>query len=160
MARKLITLLLSAALCASREYSRFADLRLAQWRGFSAFLLHIEGEISKFLASGEGLYRGFENAELEKCGFLPALKEGTGLSSAFDGCRGRLLLPEGCKARLAEFFAAFGRGYKDSELASLSAFRIAFEKEYEAERERLEKSVKITRALLLGGALSVAIMLI
>lgn len=149
-----------AALYAGREYSRFAELRLARWRGFAALLSHIEGEISRFLASGERLWRGFADDELEKCGFLQNLREGDSLSAAFEKCRGGLLLPEECKARLAELFNSFGKGYKEDELASLSAFRASFEKEYEAERERLEKSVKVTRALLLGGALSAAIMLI
>lgn len=153
-------LIMIASLYACREYSRFAEQEKAQWRGFSALLSHIEGGISKFLASGEGLFRGFEDEALEKCGFLQEIKAGVGLSSAFESCRGKLLLPEECKGRLSEFFASFGRGYQESELASLAAFRVGFEKEEAAERERLEKSVSVTRALLLGGALSVAIMLI
>ena len=149
-----------AALYTSREYSRFASRRLAQWRGFISLLTHLEGEISKFLARGEGLFRGFADAELEECGFLQNLREGDGLLSAFEKCQSKLLLPRECKDALCEFFSSFGRSYKESELASLGAFRSSFEKEYEAEKERLEKSVKVTRTLLLGLALSVAILLI
>ena len=153
-------LIVVAALIASGEYSSYAKRRLAEYKGFIALFSHAEGMISRFLASGDGLWRGFENEALEKAGLLSALREGKTLAGAFDKCESRLALPGEAKKKIKDFLSASGRGYREGEIASFSAFGAGLEAEMKKEEERLDKSVKVTRALLLGGSLAFLILII
>ena len=153
-------LLLIAAIAASREYSAYAKRRIDQYDGFIELFSYAEGMISRFLSYGEALWRGFENGALEACGFLPALREGTPPIEAFEKCEGRLSLPREAKDKIKAFLSSMGRSYKDGELATLSAFRTELQSERKRQEEDLDKNVKIARALLLGGALAVFILII
>ena len=149
-----------AALFFCREYSLYAERRILQYKGFLSLLSHAEGMISRFLAKGEELWRGFSDSALEECGFLSDLREGRGLKEAFSSCENRLCLPRSVKDELSAFFSDFGRSYKEGQLSSLSAFRSSLEERLKAEEADLEKSVKVTKALILGGAMSVVILII
>ena len=61
-------LILICAIIAGREYSSYTRRRLGQYRGFVALAAHIEGMISRFLAGGEELFRGFADPFLEETG--------------------------------------------------------------------------------------------
>ena len=150
---------LSAAL-ASNAYSEYAKRRLSQYSGLIALLSHAEGMISRFLSSGDGLWHGFKNEELERVGFLPLLWGGSSLKDAFTECSGNFVLSPEAIERIKEFFSAVGSNYMEGEVASLSAFRDKLEEERGSEEERLEKNVKVARALLLGGSLAFVIMII
>ena len=152
--------MLLSALIASGEYKTYAKRRILQYEGIISLFSHLEGMIGRYLASGDGLYRGFENAELERIGLLPLLRQGVGLSEAFKRCEGELNLSKNrCKA-MSDFLSGLGRDYKDRELKLLSDFCMELVKEKTLEAERLEKSVKVTSALLIGGALAFLIMII
>ena len=153
-------LVVVSALVASHEYSAYAKRRLLQYEGLVALFSHVEGKIRDFLASGDGLYRGFENEELERVGLLPLLREGERLKEAFCKCEGHLALPKGTVEGINTFLSTLGRGYREGEVAAFSAFRNKLEAEMKTEAERLDKSVKITRALLIGGALAFLIMIV
>ena len=153
-------LVVISAMVASGEYSAYAKRRLLQYSGFISLLSHAEGMISRFLASGDGLWRGFENEELDRVGILPALREGESLIKAFEKCESNLALSREAKGRIRDFLSTSGRGYRDGEIASFSAFRMSLEAEMKTEEERLQNSVKVTRALLLGGSLAFFILII
>lgn len=155
-----VGLVLVAAIIASGEYKLYAKRRILQYEGFAALLFHLEGMISRYLSSGDGLYRGFENAELERIGFLPLIRGGDRPADALRRCEGQLCLSKDCLNALSAFFTGFGRDYKDRELKSISDFRTRLEEEKKSEAERLEKNVKVTSALLIGGALAFFIMII
>lgn len=153
-------LVMIAALFASREYSAYAQRRISQYKGFVALISHAEGMIAKFLAKGEELWRGFTDNALEECGFISSLREGKSLSESFSSCEDRLCLPRGVREELRGFFSEFGKSYKDGQLSSLSLFRAKLETKLNEEEAGLEKSLKVTRALIIGGALSVVILII
>ena len=153
-------LVMVAALIASREYSAYAQKRLEQYRGLIEFLSHAEGMISRFLASGDGLLTGFKNKALEDTGFLSALREGKGFSESFAMCESKFAFSEEQKALIKKFCSDVGRGYKESEALTFACFRKTLESEMEREKETLDKSVKVARALLLGGALAFLIVVI
>ena len=106
------------------------------------------------------MWRAFENEELEKIGLLPSLREGETLLSAFQKCESRLALPTETKAKIKEFLSTAGREYRARAVSSFSDFRKTLEAEMMSEKERLKKQVKVTRALLLGGALAFLILII
>ena len=153
-------LVLLSAMIASAEYRSYAKRRILQYEGLIALLAHIEGMIGRYLASGDGLYRGFESAELERIGLLPLLRQGVGLADAFKRCLGEINLPKDSRKAVSEFLSGLGRDYKEGELKSLREFRTELEREKSTEAERLEKNAKVITVLLIGGALAFLIMII
>ncbi len=144
----------------AREYSVFARRRLDELRGFHSLLEYIGGGISKYLSFGSGLWNGFSCDKLESCGFLQMLRDGEHPGKAFSRCKSRLALSTEQKDVLEKFFLDFGREYKDSELKRVSEYRVRLGETLEKEVLELEKNVKVVRALLLGGGLSVVILVI
>ena len=153
-------LVVLSAILASNAYSEYAKRRLLQYSGLIALLTHAEGMISRFLSSGDGLWRGFKNEELERVGLLPLLREGESLKSAFLKCEGAFALEKEAIERITKFLSTSGSNYREGEVAAISAFRNQLEAEFKTEEETLDKSVKVTRALLLGGSLAFLIMII
>lgn len=153
-------LLMIGALYISREYEKYLNRRVAEYNGLAELISHAAGMIARFLAHGGDLWRDFENASLEKCGLLPALRRGACLADAFDECQGKMSLSAEEKQRWSAELHKLGRGYKDGELAMLSDLGQAISAEAGAEAESAEKNVKVARALLLGGALTVVIIII
>lgn len=150
-------------LCAflfGKEYSARADRGVLEYRGFTALLLHIEGEISRAMSFAEGLWKGFADERLEECGFLPLLKKGKTPSAAFEECKNKLVMPKEAKEKLSELFSAFGRNYRESELKRLTKVRGELEADLSAYAEEVEKNKKVINALLLGVAASAAIIMI
>ena len=153
-------LIMIAALFACREYSVYAEKRILQHKGFIALISHAEEMISKFLAKGIELWQDFSDSALEECGFSSHLREGRSLSEAFSACEVGICLPKDVKEELRDFFSGFGKSYKDGQLSSLSEFRKRLENRLKEEELSLEKSLKVTKALIIGGALAVVILII
>lgn len=151
-------LIMLCALFCGREYSAYAERRICEGAGLLALLLHIEKMIDSYLAPGGELLVGFSDEWLEKCGFLGKMREGG--VAAFPTAADSLAVGESIKKRLSDYFSGFGKGYKESELARLRECISDCKKMLSEEREELEKSVKVTRALLLGGAVGIAILII
>lgn len=151
-------LIMLSALLVGREYSKFVDKRIDEMSGFLSLIEHARGEISSYLAFGGGLFARFENEALEKCGFLPLLREGCEACDAFDRSSASLSLSASQRKDLRDFFSRFGSEYAEAEIEKTTAFLEKFKKDLERERENLTKSLSIARALLLGGALWAGIM--
>ena len=153
-----IALVMIGAMLVSREYDRRLDRRIAEYRGLVNLIGHAEAEITKSLAHGSGLWQGFSDDALEKCGLLPLLREGESLKNAFDKCKCKMSLSAEARDRISSLFAPLGRGYRDSEVRMLGEIKDSLSAELDSQSESAEKNKKIARALLLGGALTVAIM--
>ena len=153
-------LVVLSAMLASKSYSEYAKRRLLQYSGLISLRAHAEGMISRFLSSGDGLWRNFQNDELERVGLLPLLREGNFLKDAFLKSSKNFDLSKEAIERITKFFSTAGSNYKEGEVASLFKFRSQLEAEQKSEEEALDKSVKIARALLLGGSLAFVIMII
>lgn len=151
-------LILIAALVCSREYSAYTERRMAEGQGLLSLLLHIEKMIESYLASGGELFEGFIDERLEACGFLPKMREGG--RGAFSDAKNSLTVGAPIKERLCTYFSGFGKGYKASELKRLDECISDCKSMISSEKTELEKSIKVTRALLLGGAVGVAILII
>lgn len=153
-----VILLLIAALTVNRGYRDYLNRRLAEYRGLLGLIQHAEGMISKFLSYGKNLWRDFSDSALEKCGLLPALREGKSLSLAFDECLDNMALSREAKENISKKIQGLGSGYKDGELSNLRELREEISSELTLESEEAEKNIKVVSALLLGGALAVVIM--
>ena len=153
-------LLMLGALFVSREYEKYLRRRVAEYRGLVSLINHAEDRIKKSLAHGSGLWRDFSDGAMERCGILDLLRSGEGLYSAFSACSDRLALSREAKARIAEELSTLGRGYMNDELERLSAVGSRLTAECEFEEADADKNIKVSRALLLGGALSAVILVI
>ena len=147
------------ALWIGRGYSAYADRGLGEMGGISALFLHMESRLGRTLDYGAELYRGFEDEFLEKCGFLPLLREGRPLYDAFSEVRSSMLLPDEVADIVDGLFSSFGKGYKDQEIERLRRARAELDKKITTLREESDKNKRVINALLFGITASGAILL-
>lgn len=147
------------ALWIGRGYSAYADRRLGEMGGISALILHMESRLGRTLDYGAELYRGFDDEFLEKCGFLPLLREGRPLYDAFSEVRSSMLLPDEVADIVDGLFSSFGKGYKDQEIERLRMARAELDKKITTFREESDKNKRVVNALLFGITASGAILL-
>ena len=147
------------ALWIGRGYSAYADRRLGEMGGISALILHMESRLGRTLDYGAELYRGFDDEFLEKCGFLPLLREGRPLYDAFSEVRLSMLLPDEVADIVDGLFSSFGKGYKDQEIERLRRARAELDKKIATLREESDKNKRVVNALLFGITASCAILL-
>lgn len=150
-------MLLFALLC-GREYSNYANRKIEECEGYLSLLLHIEKMIDSYLAPPSVIFAEFECEALEKNGFLPLVREGKSPCEALGEIKSAL--PNDMHSELVGYFAGFGKGYRDSELSRTCKTCGELERMVENERAGLEKSVKVTRALLFGAAAGITILII
>ncbi len=153
-------LILAAALLLCGEYSARLNKRLAEYRGLLALLSHARLKIEKSLSYGSMLWQGFCDDVLEKNRLLPLLREGRGLYEAFEECKGEFALSSSVAEELSAAFSTLGGGYMDRELEALSKISDSLQERLNGESVAAEKNIKIARALLIGGALTVGILII
>ena len=147
------------ALWIGRGYSAYADRRLGEMGGMSALILHIESRLGRTLDYGAELYRGFDDEFLEKCGFLPLLREGRPLYDAILEAKTSMILPDDVADLVENLFSSFGKGYKDQEIERLRTARVELDKKIATYGEELEKNKRVVSALLFGITASGAILL-
>jgi hypothetical protein len=151
-------LLLICALICGREYSAYAGRRVREGEGYLSLLSYIEKMIDSYLTPLSEIFSVFECESLEENGFLPSIRSGKSANETLTEVKG--LIPEQMRTLLSDYFNGFGKGYKDSELGRTREVRAEMEKMLDKERENLEKSVKVTKALLIGSAVGIAILII
>ena len=153
-------LVVLSAVFASLEYSGYAERRLLHYSSLALLFAHAGGMISRFLSRGDELWRGFRNEALEKIRLLDRLREGESLSSAFEKCENSLALSKETKEKIKKILASAGQEYRNGAAEAYLSIAKWLEEEKNSEKERLDKSVKVTRALLIGGALAFLILII
>ena len=147
------------ALWIGRGYSTYADRRLGEMGGLSALFLHMESRLGRTLDHGGELYRGFDDEFLEKCGFLPLLREGKAPSDAFTEAKKSMVLPRKVEALAENLFSSFGKGYRDQEIERLRRARRELDEVITALAEDSEKNKRVVNALLFGITASGAILM-
>ena len=147
------------ALWIGRGYSTYADRRLGEMSGLSALFIHMESRLGRTLDYGGELYRGFGNDFLEKCGFLPLLREGKAPSDAFMEAKKSMVLPRKVEALAENLFSSFGKGYRDQEIERLRRARRELDEVITALAEDSEKNKRVVNALLFGITASGAILM-
>lgn len=149
--------LLLAAFYISREYSLYLDRRLREYEALCALLSH---ERERGNCKGKSALADFVDECLEKSGILSALREGKDLFASFsEGCGG-LSLSKEAKGRISEKLRDLrGKATADAH-KMLGEIEAALRSELASESELAEKNRHIVRALLIGGALAVGVMLV
>ena len=147
--------LLLAAFYISREYSDYLDRRLREYESLCAMLSH-----AKEGGRERGRWADFADECLERCGILSALRAGKDLFTAFtEGCGG-LSLSREARGRISErLYELRSKSAADAQKI-LGEIEEALRTELATESEQSDKNRRIARALLIGGALAVGVMLI
>jgi len=127
-------------------------------RAFSDLILHIKGEVSRFLTPTASLLSGYECPVLESSGFSASFAEHSDLLRALE--ESDIVMPHAFRTLLAEFFADFGKDYREGELARISHYSELIEREEERLISELDKSDKLTKTLLVAAALAIIILII
>ena len=153
-------LILFAILLIRKEYSLYVNRKISELCGFSTLLSHMESEISKYLSCGKQMWQRLSCDALERSGFLQLLKDGHAPEKAILLCKDRLLISKEMQDSLLEFFKSFGSEYKDGTLKKIAEYRSGFDKKSDEEKNELQKNLKITSTLLLGGGLTLLILVI
>lgn len=151
---------LVAVFVIGREYAAFSRRRTKELRGFYELLEYMEISISSYLSFGSELWGGFSCDDLEASGFLASLRNCELPGEAFSKCRSGLSFSDEYKDLLEDFFRGFGREYRDGELKRLAEYKGKLSDILAREEESTDKNVKVTRALLLGGGLSLVVLVI
>ena len=149
-----------AALLLCRGYEKYLMRRVAETEGLVLLISHAKGMISRFLSYGGELWQGFDNDALESCGLLASLRSGLGIKAAFDGCSPKMCLSQSARGWISAALDRLGKDYREGELRLLEEIESRLRTDAESERSSAEKNIKVARALLLGGALALLIMLI
>lgn len=151
-------LIVAAAIILGREYSKYIARQKKEMRAFSDLILHIKGEVSRFLTPTAALLSGYECPVLESSGFASAFAAHSDLSRALE--ESDIVLPRSFHALLSEFFADFGKDYREGELARILHYSELLEREEERLISELDSSEKLAKTLLVAAALAIIILII
>ncbi len=131
--------------------------RVEECEGLTLLLRHLRGQVAAYSLPREEIYATFRHAALEKCGFLPLLRE-QGLSVALSA--GKLSLGRETLRPLFLFVEGEGRRLREEELAALALALENMEYASAECRRRMPERLRLLRTLLLTGGMMVAILLL
>lgn len=141
----------------SREYSKYLEKRISHYRGVLDLLIYLQDNCD-FGRSAERIsWHKFHNDVLEKCGILSALREGVGIADSFERHGRSLTVGDELKESILSVFRSCESGGFNERL---SALKDEASREYERESNDKERNEKVAKALLVGGALAIGIMII
>ena len=156
----LLAILPLAALIIGRGYSVYVDRRIAECEELCELLIHIRARVGCFLSPVSEMLSDFHSDRLSELGFVREVCDGRGLSEAYENIAPRLSVSEEVRRVIGGFFESFGRGYRDETLSEIDYARESLEKILERERVELDKSVRLTRSILLLVSVGLIILLI
>ena len=156
----LLAILPIAALMIGRGYSAYVDRRIAECEELCELLSHIRARVECFLSPVSEMLSDFHAKRLCELGFIREVCEGSGLYEAYRGIEGRLSVSDEVRRVIGGFFEGFGKGYRDQTLRETDYARESLERILERDRAELDKSVRLTRSILLLVSVGIIILLI
>ena len=144
----------------AREFSRAKKKRLYECRDFLAFISHLRIQLGCFLHTPRELAASFSSEALEKSGFLGALGEGADFYTAFSAAKPNLSISNDEAEVLDTLFRALGEGYLEDGIKIIEASYARLEPMYIALCAECKKSIKLSSALSVTGALGFLILVI
>ncbi len=153
-------LIFACAIATVREYSSYCETRIRQSAAFCAFVTHIEMRACTYLLPSSEAAAGFEDEELEKVGFIGALRSGGSLYSAFSLVKDSLLFSDGQKEALLSFFKDFGNSYVNDERKRVERTKEELVRLGREDEKKTKESEKVVKTLVLALALGVIILML
>ena len=155
-----IILLLFGSLYLCFAFSLFEKRRLEQAEGILLLLRHTRAQISCFQAPLGKIYGSFSCQELERAGFLEALRETESIASAIEQAKEQLYLTEEQKALLLSFAGEVGGSFKEEQIAACDYYISQWENGYAMQKNALPNRQKLYRSLFITAGLMLAILLV
>ena len=155
-----IILLLSGSLYLCFSFSLFEKRRLEQCEGFLLLIRHLKAQISCFHTPLGRIYASFTHGELERCGFLPILRQTGNLSMALKDAKKDIWLSEEEFTLLNAFAGEVGGSYVDEQISCCDYYIGELERAYKERREEIPGRKKLYRSLFITGGLMLAIVLL
>lgn len=155
-----LSLILLAALIASREYSRRQARRLTEFSELLRLVRTLRNDVSCFLAPRSAVAARFRSSALEALGFCEALRRGLGFAEAFAQIASASALSPAEKQAFAELFSELGRGYRGEELATLDGHLQRLEALRSNLRDEAPKSTRAVAILITSSAVGLILLLI
>lgn len=146
-----------SALLFGKSYGAFIKKRESEGEELLRFLLHIKGEVSRFLSTPESICASFRSDILFRTGFLP-LSEGGSLADALESAE--LSISMAMHEVLSEFFSGFGKNYLEAEISRCTEFCERLDKMLSKEKEEYQKNVRVVKTVSAAAALGIVILLI
>lgn len=131
--------------------------QVEECEGVLLLLRHIRTQVSAYSLPRHEIYRTFSHASLEKCGFLPLLRE-EGLGRALKA--DRLAMSEEMLRPLVLFAEGEGGRLREEELIAVSLAVEGVEACLADAKSRLPERLRLSRTLVLTGGMMIAIFLL
>lgn len=139
--------------------------RTAQCEAFLSLFVYIQNQVSYFLAPTKLMYKNFQNAVLEKTGFLRALTEHETDEVYFDvwedalsASKPNLRLTEAQYEIVRSFGSCIGKSNEDLQMKHLEYYTKAMRTEAEKQKAEMKKNIKMYRTM--GFAIGAAIFIV
>ena len=139
--------------------------RTAECEAFLELFIHIQNQVSYFLAPTKWMYKNFRNEILQKTGFLDALTAHESDEVYFDvwenalrDCRSTLKLSDAQYAIVRAFGSCIGKSNEELQLKHLDYYTKAMRTETEKQKAQMQKNIKMYRTL--GFAIGAAIVIL
>lgn len=156
----LIGAVMAMSLYLSRRYRAFVSERIESGRELFGFLKFRGERMARFMSPKSEICRRFSGERLERCGFLPALREGKSFSEAFAVGADRLGISDSVRGLFEEIFSSMGCGYFKEECDMQRVAETRAERLLKDEEDALLKSSRVRTTLIISAALGVAILLL
>lgn len=85
---------------------------------------------------------------------------GKSLSEAFSSVSRSLAISPACREMLSEYFAAFGKGYRDDELRCADEFAERYRSELQREESAGETDARVVKSVIIAVTLGIIILII
>lgn len=155
-----VILLLSGSLYLCFCFTQFERRRLQQCEGLLLLLRHIKAQISCFHMPLGRIYATFSSEELERCGFLEALRQTEDISKALDSAKGEMWLSGEEMTLLRAFSGEVGASYVEEQIACCDYYIGQLEQAYAERKTALPARRKLYRSLFITGGLMLVIILL
>jgi stage III sporulation protein AB len=152
-------LIFVACTAAGFSAAKMYKLRVKQLEAFLRLISHIKAQIEFYRAPLDRIFDGYENEQLEGCGFL-TLARSLGAKKAFDTCRNRLYISSSEADELYKFFDGLGTHNVNEERLHCAYFEKTIGDALSSAKTDLPKRTKLCRTFGMLAGVLVAILLI
>ena len=153
-------LLIGGSVGLSACYARFESRRVGQSEGFLLLLRHVRAQIACFHMPLARVWETFSCPELERCGFLPALRETGDFAAALERCRRGVWASADEMTLLRAFGSEIGRSYLEEQISCCDYYIGEFESAYARHRTERPARARLFRCLCVTGGLMLVILLL
>ena len=155
-----VLILICCLFFAWREYAIYLGREMRETSELLAFLKHMRERMSCYLEPISAWIGEYSTPELERLGFIAALRGGEDIRSVFDNCLSEMCVSQEVSDAFKETLREMGDGYLDTELDALGAAVDRLTTLGERVNDDYRNKIKASGAMLAAVAIGVAVLVI